>query len=229
MARRIGELPPALAAKGRMLARNSRKRRNDPATGAAASQPIEPETSDDVAPILAARAQIPAEVRERLLASGQTLQGTASERRLEKSEAGRFPVCRGKVACEAAFAACFLRQASATSQLGARCPHWCRVKAKCREAGDRRFVPQESNHLVQLPLLAQCVSQIHASHSTAWFIRLESQCLAVFGHGLVQLPLLTQDIGQVAMSGGVVGPEPDRLAQVRSELCLNGLGLVQLA
>jgi hypothetical protein len=74
----VEALPPVPEAKGRKAGAKDRKRRADSATGCAASGSIDPPASDDVARILAAWAQIPADVRERLLASGRTPQGTVA-------------------------------------------------------------------------------------------------------------------------------------------------------
>jgi hypothetical protein len=69
----VEALPPVPEAKD---IKKSRKRRNDATTSPAVSGAAEPNASDDVAQILAAWAQIPADVRERLLVSSQVPQGT---------------------------------------------------------------------------------------------------------------------------------------------------------
>jgi integrase len=74
----VEALPPVPEAKGRKVATKGRKRRADSATGAAASGSLDPPAPEDITRILAAWGQIPADVRERLLASGQTPQGTVA-------------------------------------------------------------------------------------------------------------------------------------------------------
>jgi len=68
----VEALPPVPEAKGR----KGSKRRKNATTSPAVSGATEPNASEDVSRILAAWAQIPADVRERLLASGRTPQGT---------------------------------------------------------------------------------------------------------------------------------------------------------
>jgi integrase len=69
----VEALPPKPEAND---SKKGRKRRKDATTSPAVSGAAEPNASDNVAQILAAWAQIPADVRERLLASGQTPRGT---------------------------------------------------------------------------------------------------------------------------------------------------------
>jgi site-specific recombinase XerD len=74
----VETLPPVPEAKGREDAKKGRKRQKDATTSPAATEVTEPTASEDVARILAAWAQIPADVRERLLTGGQTPQSTVA-------------------------------------------------------------------------------------------------------------------------------------------------------
>jgi hypothetical protein len=71
----VEALPPVPAAKGGKI---GHKRRKNATTSPAVSGAAEPNVSDDVARILAAWAQIPADVRERLLVSSRVPQGTVA-------------------------------------------------------------------------------------------------------------------------------------------------------
>jgi integrase len=72
----VEALPPVPEAKGRKAGAKGSKRRKDATTSPAVSGAAEPNAPDEVARILAAWVQIPADVRERLLESGQTQCGT---------------------------------------------------------------------------------------------------------------------------------------------------------
>jgi hypothetical protein len=74
----VEALPPVPEAKGRKVGGKGSKRRKDAMTSPAVSGSLDPTASDDVAHILAAWAQIPADVRERLLESGRTPRGTVA-------------------------------------------------------------------------------------------------------------------------------------------------------
>jgi hypothetical protein len=75
----VEALPPVPEAKGaKAAAKKGRKRRKDATTSPAVSGAAEPNATDDVARILADWAQIPADVRERLLESGRAPRGTVA-------------------------------------------------------------------------------------------------------------------------------------------------------